>query len=893
MKDSVPQAVRLSEYTCPPFLVDHVALRFELDATRTRVRADLTLRRNPESREDGPLVLDGEGLALVSLSLDGSVLAPDAYTVQPGALVLHAPPARRFTLGIETRLDPSANQALMGLYLSDGVFCTQCEAEGFRRITYFPDRPDVLATYTTTIVADAATAPVLLSNGDRVSCETLPDGRRRAVWHDPHPKPCYLFALVAGPLASRQKSVTTRSGRTVMLGAYALPERIDRCAYALDALERALRWDEAVYGRECDLDVFNIVALSDFNMGAMENKGLNVFNESFILADPETATDEDYANIESVVAHEYFHNWTGNRITCRDWFQLCLKEGLTVFRDQEFTAQSRSGAVKRIGDVKRLRELQFSEDASALSHPVRPEAYHEISNFYTATVYFKGAEVVRMLRALVGAAAFARGMDLYFARCDGRAVTVEDFLGCFLDPESPRFAQFMLWYRRRGTPEIEASGTYDREARSYVLTLRQRMGDGAAASGETDAMIVPVATALIGGAGEMAVGLDGAPFDGLLVLDRAEASFRFTDVPEAPIVSLNRDFSAPVKVAVARTDAELAALAARETDGFARWDALHALKTAALVAGARGGEGAAPGIAGTPLNGLAFALEALLADEAVDPAFTALALEIPGEAEIAQAIGGDVDPDRILASRRALRRGLAARLGAPLLAARERWASDEPYAPDPAQTGRRSLRNALLDLACAGEGGPEPARARELAWEHLVRADNMTDRAAALRMLVLECPERRAEALARFETLHGDDPLVMDKWLAVQATIPEAETVAWIRAAFASARLASRSPNRVHALVGTFTVQNPSQFHRLDGAGHALVAELVAELDGRNPMLASRLLAGFASWGRLEPGRRARARAALCALSQRADLSAQTAETLGHLLPESVRDRDP
>src|SRR6186997_3452429 len=549
MRTDTAQPIRLQDYRPPEWLVDRVSLDVSLHPTNATVRATLSLQPNPASAA-APLVLDGDGLRLVSLKLDGTAVPEGNFVATPDGLTIPQPPNRPFTLEVETIVDPSANTQLSGLYRSSGTYCTQCEAEGFRRITYFPDRPDVMAVYTTRIEADKAEAPALLANGNLVEAGDVPDGRHYAVWHDPHPKPSYLFALVGGRLGRVAKTFTTASGREVDLAIYVEPGKEDRADYALDALERSMRWDEEVFGCEYDLDVFNIVAVSDFNMGAMENKGLNIFNDKYVLASPETATDMDYAHIEAVIAHEYFHNWTGNRITCRDWFQLCLKEGLTVFRDQEFSADMRSRPVKRIGDVRLLRAHQFVEDAGPLAHPVRPAVYNEISNFYTATVYEKGAEVVRMLKVLLGPGGFRKGLDLYFERHDGEAATVDQFVQCFADANGTDLTQFMRWYAQAGTPEVTATGSYDATAHSYRLDLRQIVPP-TPGQPVKEPMVIPLALGLVGRDGrDMSLSLeDGrSVVRGILSLTQPSQTFAFTDVPARPVLSLNRGFSAPIKL---------------------------------------------------------------------------------------------------------------------------------------------------------------------------------------------------------------------------------------------------------------------------------------------------------------------------------------------------------
>src|SRR5690348_13982957 len=580
MRTDVAQPIRLQDYRPPGWLVDEVVLDFSLHPHSTKVRATLSLRPNPKLNP-ASLVFDGDGLSLVSLAIDGADLSSDQFVATPESLTIHQPPNGPFKLQIETNVDPTANTQLSGLYRSNGTYCTQCEAEGFRRITYFPDRPDVMAVYTTRIEADKTEAPVLLANGNLVESGETGSGRHFAVWHDPHPKPSYLFAMVGGDLACVEDRFVTMSGRNVALRIYVEHGKEDRCGYAMDSLKRAMRWDETAFGREYDLDIFMIVAVSDFNMGAMENKGLNVFNDKYVLASPETATDADYAHIEAVIAHEYFHNWTGNRITCRDWFQLCLKEGLTVFRDQEFSADMRSRAVKRIADVRNLRAAQFIEDAGPLAHPVRPEIYKEINNFYTSTVYEKGAEVVRMVQTLIGKEKFRAGMDLYFARHDGEAATVEQFIQCFAEQSGRDLTPFMRWYSQAGTPEVKVHGRYDAARRTYTLTCKQAVPPTPGQPSKQP-MVIPLDIGLVGKNGrDLPLTLaSGAPIErGVLVLDQPEQSFEFTGVAEQPVLSINRNFSAPIKLTADLDSEALAFLAAHDSDPFNRWQSLQTIST--------------------------------------------------------------------------------------------------------------------------------------------------------------------------------------------------------------------------------------------------------------------------------------------------------------------------
>ncbi|MCK0208985.1 aminopeptidase N [Starkeya koreensis] len=879
-RDAVPQPVRLSDYRPPDWLVDTVHLDVRLHPTATRILARLALRPNPEGREGSPIVLDGDELSLKSLTLDGTPLAGNAYVATASALTVLAPPQRALTLEIETVVDPSANTKLMGLYRSSGAYCTQCEAEGFRRITYFPDRPDVLAVYTVRIEAEREEAPVLLANGNPVESGPVEGtSRHYAVWHDPWPKPSYLFALVGGRLERIVEEFVTASGRKVELGIYVEPGKAGRAGYAMDALRRSLRWDEEAFGREYDLDVFNIVAVADFNMGAMENKGLNVFNDKYVLASPETATDADYANIEAIIAHEYFHNWTGNRITCRDWFQLCLKEGLTVFRDQEFSSDQRSRAVKRIADVRLLKSHQFPEDAGPLAHPVRPDTYREINNFYTATVYEKGAEVVRMLKTLLGEDGFRSGMDLYFERHDGDAATVEDFLACFAAAAGTDLSQFALWYAQSGTPQLTVSGHWDASARSFRLDVEQTLAP-TPGQDEKRPMVIPLALGLVGPDGrDMPLLLDDGTNAGrgVLTITQPRQSFVFRDVEHRPVPSLNRGFSAPVKLVSGLTTEDLVFLARHDADPFNRFDAGQSIALAHLV------EATAAHRAGHPLpapDALVAALGATLGDASLDPAFVAQALSLPSESDVAREIGGDVDPDAIHAARLALRRALGEALAPALEEAYARHALAGPYSPDAASAGRRALRNAGLDLLAAT--GSAEGVARALA--HFERADNMTDRFHALSVLAHNAPLAREAALSAFYERFRDDPLVVDKWLALQAQIAEPGTLERVRALAAHPTFSWGNPNRVRSLIGSFASINQTQFHRADGAGHDFVAEAVLELDGRNPQVAARLLAAFKSWRALEPVRRSSAERALRRVAAREGLSPDVADIVSRSL---------
>ena len=661
MRTDTGQVFRLEDYRPSDYLIPTTNLRFQLSPDSTIVTATLRMRRRETAARDAPLILDGDGLVLRSAAINGKMLAAEAFSATPEKLIIHAPPsANEFELELETETAPSTNTALMGLYRSSGVYCTQCEAEGFRRITYFLDRPDILSVFTVRIEAMRSEAPLLLSNGNPIEHGELVDGRHFAVWDDPFPKPSYLFALVAGDLGVVIDEFVTASGRKVELGIYVEHGKQRLASYAMDSLKRSMKWDEEVFGREYDLDVFNIVAVSDFNMGAMENKGLNIFNDKYVLADENTATDLDFANIEAIIAHEYFHNWTGNRITCRDWFQLCLKEGLTVFRDHEFSADQRSRAVKRIAEVRALRAHQFPEDQGPLAHPVRPRRYREINNFYTATVYEKGSEVVRMIRTILGGAAFRKGMDLYFARHDGEAATIEEFLQAFEDASGRDLSQFALWYHQAGTPNVTVTSAHDMAAQTFTLQVEQSVPPTPSESRKR-LMHIPLEFGLVGADGNdlQYSSVDGATVEnGVIHMRKRRHSIRFSGVMERPALSLNRGFSAPVTLSVEQKTDDQFFLASHDSDPFSRWQAFNSVMTDALLAASkqlRGGGAAefAPAIA--TLAG------AIAANDSLEHAFRALALTPPGEADIAREMGGNIDPDAIFTVREALIRSTAGR----------------------------------------------------------------------------------------------------------------------------------------------------------------------------------------------------------------------------------------
>ncbi|WP_040613336.1 aminopeptidase N [Teichococcus cervicalis] len=865
-----PPTIRREDYRPPAFLVDSVELHLSLHPAATRVRARLALRRNPAAGPGDTLELDGEELRLISAALDGVALPPERLAHRgDGGLRIHGVPAA-FTLETEVEIDPDANSELSGLYRSGGNYVTQCEAEGFRRITYFPDRPDVMARYTTTIEAGREDCPVLLSNGNPDGAGELPEGRHWVRWVDPHPKPSYLFAVMAGDLVALRDRFTTASGREVALAIWVRRGDEDACGHAMDSLKRAMRWDEETYGLEYDLDVFNIAAVSDFNMGAMENKGLNIFNTKYILARPETATDADYEGIETVVAHEYFHNWTGNRVTCRDWFQLSLKEGLTVFRDQHFSEDMGSAAVKRLANVRRLRAAQFPEDAGPMAHPVRPDSYVEINNFYTPTVYQKGAELVRMMRRLIGAEAFRRGMDLYIARHDNQAVTIEDFVAAMQDAAGRDLSRFARWYAQAGTPELRVEEAYDPAARRYTLTLSQAIPP---TPGQPEKLPVPIPVAF----GLLAP--DGAelPGAGLLLLEEARQDIVFENVPAKPTPSLLRGYSAPVRLTGLSLE-QLGFLAAHDTDPFVRWDSAQQYRVAEMLRLV--GEFRARRPLALP-EGVAAIAAAQLGHALEDPAFAAESLPLPSEDFVADQMA-TADPEAIHAVRRFLRQALGARFAARFAGLHDALAEAGPYRIDGAAIGRRALRNAALHYLAAGDAAEGERRARA----QFDAAGNMTDQLAALRVLAHGSGPARQEALARFHARWKAEPLVLDKWFAIQAMAERDTVLAEVQALADHPDFDLRNPNRVRALVGAFAMGNPSAFHHASGEGYRFLASVVLALDAVNTQMAARIVSPLTDWKRQDAARGAMMRAELERILARPGLSKGTYEKvskgLGH-----------
>jgi len=873
MRTEEPRAIHLKDYRAPDYHIAEISLDFALDPLATRVKATSKVTRTGAA--GAPLMLDGEELKLISVAIDGRALGADAYVLGDTSLTLSNLPDA-FTLEIVTEISPEHNTTLNGLYTSKGMFCTQCEAEGFRRITYFLDRPDNLAVYTTRIEADKKAYPILLSNGNPIGHGDLPGGRHFAVWNDPFPKPCYLFALVAGDLGVLKDSFTRVSGKPVDLRIYCEHGNEAKVAYAMDSLKRAMRWDEEKYGCEYDLDIFMIVAVSAFNFGAMENKGLNIFNDKLLLASPETATDDDYARIESVVAHEYFHNWTGDRITCRDWFQLSLKEGLTVFRDQSFSGDMRSHGVCRINDVKALRMRQFVEDAGPLAHPVQPQSYITIDNFYTATVYEKGSEVIRMLQTLVGPEGYRKATDLYFQRHDGQAATVEDWVKCFEDSSGRDLTQFRRWYRQAGTPTIAAKGSYDAAKKTFALTLTQNL---APTPGQPtkEPMHIPVRLGFIGQNGNpMPLTHEGetatGPDERVVELTAAEHTFNFVDVAQKPLVSVGRGFSAPANFTTGYSADELAFQMKADPDDFNRWEAAQKLSAQILLAAAAKG-GALAGE-----KPYVDAIGAVLADAEADPAYAAFMMLPPLDTELAQAMAVP-DPDGIFAGRIALIRAVAAAHGARIQALYDKMTTPGTFDPGAKPAGRRALRNACLRYLTASDD--EAAAA--LADAHYHAATNMTDMIAGLGALTRMESPRRDAAFAHFHDRFANDPLVLDKWMSLQAGACLPGTAERVRVLMTDKAFDIKNPNRVRSLIGAFA-GNHLRFHAKDGGGYGLVGEIVAALDKINPQVAARMAGAFEAWRRYDSGRQALMKAQLQALTKLDGLSANLFEVATKML---------
>ncbi|MGB8882617.1 MAG: aminopeptidase N [Azonexus sp.] len=865
MKTDTPQTVYLKDYTPPAFLVATVDLDFVIETGSTTVTATLAMRRNPAVAAQA-LVLDGEELETLSVAVDGQKVP---FSATPTTLTLNDLPDA-FTLQTVVRINPDKNTRLSGMYRSKDGYFTQCEAQGFRRITWFLDRPDVMSTYTVTLHADQEKLPVLLANGNPVASGDEADGKHWARWADPFKKPAYLFAIVAGKLDGLFDRFATASGRSVQLAIYVEPGKLDQCPHAMAALKKSMQWDEQRFGLECDLDHYMIVAVGDFNMGAMENKGLNIFNTKYVLARSDVATDIDFENIDRVVAHEYFHNWTGNRVTCRDWFQLSLKEGLTVFRDQEFGADLHNRQTARIREVRGLRAGQFPEDAGPMSHPIRPSSFVEINNFYTATVYEKGAEVIRMIQTLIGRDGFRKGMDEYFRRHDGQAVTCEDFVAAMSAASGFDFTQFMRWYNQPGTPHVAVNGYFDAESKTYTLTCTQT---NPRASDEAP-YLIPIRVALFTEQGEVIAGSER-----LLHLTANTQSFVFNAVATEPTPALLRDFSAPVYLNFDYTPEQLTLLLAHESDPFNAWEAGQRLaSTLILEATAAIAAGQAPA---WPAGFVEAARRLLLTQAERGAAFVAEALTLPGETTLAEAMD-EVNPDALHAARNALRRHLAEQLEGEFAGLYAALAPNAPYAPTSEQAGRRALRNACLAYLLELD---TPA-IRQLALQQFNNADNMTDQFAALAALAnvnaADCPERET-ALADFYTRWQHEALVVDKWLAAQSTSRRPDTLATVKALTAHPAFDIGNPNKVYALIRAFGANLP-RFNAADGSGYAFIADRVLDLHDKNPQVASRLARCFDRWKKFDAGRQAHARAALERIRNHEGLSRDVLEVVTRAL---------
>ena len=884
MRTEQPQMIYLKDYQAPDYLIDETHLTFELFEDHTLVHAQLLMRRNPARGPGLPaLALDGQQLELLSVSLDDIEQAADDYQLSDSHLILH-PTSEQFMVDTSVRIHPETNTALEGLYKSGGMFCTQCEAEGFRKITYYLDRPDVMSKFTTTVVAEQHSYPILLSNGNPIASGPDEDGRHWATWEDPFMKPAYLFALVAGDLWCVEDTFTTMSERSVALRIYVEPENIDKCQHAMTSLKKSMRWDEETYGREYDLDIFMIVAVNDFNMGAMENKGLNIFNSSAVLARAETATDAAHQRVEAIVAHEYFHNWSGNRVTCRDWFQLSLKEGFTVFRDSEFSADMNSRTVKRIQDVAYLRTHQFAEDAGPMAHAVRPESFIEISNFYTLTVYEKGSEVVRMIHTLLGAEGFRKGSDLYFERHDGQAVTCDDFIKAMEDANGADLSQFKRWYSQAGTPRLAVSEHYDAQQHTYSLTFAQSCPP-TPDKVEKLPFVIPVELGLLDAqGGEIALQLAGETVASgtsrVLSVTQAEQTYTFVGVNEKPLPSLLRGFSAPVKLSFDYSRDQLMFLMQHDTDGFNRWDAGQQLSVQVLqelIGQHQRGEALVMD------QRLVEALRTVLGNDQLDQAMVAEMLSLPGEAYLTE-ISDVADVEAIHTAREFARKQLADSLFDALWAryqANREVSKTTPYVAEAEHFARRALQNIALSYLMLS-GKPQVLAAALEQFEH---SDNMTERLTALAVLVNSPFEaEKAAALASFAEQFKDNPLVMDQWFSVQAGSTLPGGLQRVRELMEHPAFTLKNPNKVRALVGAFAGQNLINFHAADGSGYRFLADLVIELNGFNPQIASRQLAPLTRWRKYDAARQALMKAELVRIRDSGELSSDVFEVVSKSL---------
>lgn len=890
MKDAQPQTIYLKDYQVPDFLIDKTELHFSLDPKVTVVKSRLNVRRNPASSTNSDqLLLDGKEMTLRSVSVDGRVLEPSEFTVTAESLAVNVT-GESFTLETEVEIDPVANTSLEGLYKSRTMYCTQCEAEGFRKITYYLDRPDVLSEFTTTVVGDKSDFPVLLSNGNKVDSGELENGKHFATWHDPFKKPAYLFALVGGNLEFIEDSFVTQSGRDVTLQIFVEPKDLDKCDHAMESLKNSMRWDEEVYGREYDLDIFMIVAVDDFNMGAMENKGLNIFNTSCVLAKPETTTDAGFQRVEAVVAHEYFHNWSGNRVTCRDWFQLSLKEGFTVFRDSQFSADMNSETVKRVEDVSFLRTMQFSEDAGPMSHPVRPASFMEISNFYTLTIYEKGAEVVRMIHTLLGAEVFRKGSDLYFDRHDGEAATIENFVKAMEDASGQSLEQFTRWYSQAGTPRVEAKGEYYEDSQEYHLTLKQSCPDTPEARAvDKLPFVIPVAMGLLGDAGNLALHLKGedANYESsdnthrVLAFNEVETTYVFDRVQEAPIPVLLRGFSAPIKLNYEYQRHELQAIMSRDSDGFSRWDASQKLAVASLtdvMAEYRGDQNYEV----EPL--LIEAYRSVLVDDSLDEAMVALMIQLPSEAYLSE-LSEEVDVEAIHFARDFVRNAIAQNLQSELVDVFERCAETGDFSVKADAIAKRSLKNTALSyLSTLGD-----ERAAALPQQQLNSAENMTDELAGLSALNqsenAQKSGARDTALASFYERWKHEALVVNQWLQVQASCQLPGGLGRVKALMAHEAFDIKNPNKVRSLIGVFATSNAINFHAEDGSGYEFLAEQILVLDKLNPSVASRMLSALTKWRKYDAPRQQKMQQQLQRIFAEPGLSKDVYEIVSKSLP--------
>ena len=881
MKTDSPQMIFLKDYKAPDYWIDQVELVIRLDATATRVKSKLFVRPNLDNFNRAELTLNGEEIALISVAMNGESLGEDQYNIVNEEFILLSPPQEAFSLEFEVEINPQTNTQLMGLYLSEGIFCTQCEAEGFRRITYFLDRPDVMSVYTVRLEAEKNSVPILLANGNPIESGALEEGWHYSTWHDPHPKPSYLFAVVGGSLDVITDQFVTQSKRSVDLAIYVEPGKADQAHYAMDALKRSMKWDEEVFGCEYDLDIFNIVAVSNFNMGAMENKGLNVFNDKYVLARPDTATDADYEGIESVIAHEYFHNWTGNRITCRDWFQLCLKEGLTVFRDQEFSADMRSRTVQRIKDVKRLRAAQFPEDAGPLSHPVRPQSYSEINNFYTATIYEKGAELIRMLKTILGETGFKSGMDLYFDRHDGEATTIEAFLDCFSDATGFDLHPFLNWYNQAGTPHVRIEQSYDREERSLTLDISQITKQNNSETKKT-AQIIPIKIALImpndkelSPATHLSEHSEIQSLGDCLILDQDEATAVFENIPQDTIISAFREFSAPVTYEINQSQNDFMHIALRDSDGFNRWSALQSLSENIIL---NIGSGQKPDE--LLIGKIASALSNILNDPDLDDDYKALCLSPPTLGDLMRQQGKNVIPEALATAREGYLKLLAKEISSELLLKYQSIIT-VPSQMSAKAAGRRSLRHACLGLLKYGLSTQAFIEQLEI---HYKKAGNMTEKSVALDLACQIEDEKTRAILKDFEFQYSHEGLIMDKWLSSQSGNVKSNPIEKVSELLEHPHFSRKTPNRVYALLGGFCFRNLRAFHAANGSGYAFMAQQILLQDSINPQIAARLLTCFRSWRSLHPELQTKAEIALRQLNKAENLSKDVRDILTRTL---------